>query len=83
MLLEFLVQDAGEDHDDQINYIKQIMAKLEQPGQTNLRNKDLSPDKGIGQSNVSKTQGILPRAHEVSPTEEATIELATTAGRDK
>jgi hypothetical protein len=82
-LLEFLVQEAGEDHNNQINYIKQIMVELEQLGQTDLRNKALSPDKGIGQSNASKTQGTLPGAHKASPTEEAAIELATMAGPDK
>jgi hypothetical protein len=82
-LLEFLVQEAGEDRNNQINYIKQIMVELEQLGQTNLRNKALSPDKGIGQSNASKTQGTLPGAHKASPTEEAAIELATMAGPDK
>jgi hypothetical protein len=82
-LLEFLEQEAGEDHDDQINYIKQITAELEQISQTNSRDKALSLDKGIGQSEASKTQGMLPGAHKVSPTEEAAIELATMAGWDK
>ncbi len=82
-LLEFLEQEAGEDRDNQINYIKQIMAELEQIGQTNSRDEALSLDKEIGQSEASKTQGTLPRAHKVSPTEEAAIELATMAGRDK
>jgi hypothetical protein len=47
MLLEFLVQKAGEDRNNQINYIKKITAELEQLGQTNLRDEALSPDKGI------------------------------------
>ncbi len=76
-LLEFLGQEAGEDRNDQINYIEQITAELEQLGQTNLRDEALSLDEGIGQSNASKTQGTLPGAHKASPTEEATIELAT------
>ncbi len=82
-LLEFLVQEAGEDCDNQINYIKQITAELEQIGQTKFHNKALSQDKGIGQSEASKTQGMLPGAHEASPTEEAAIKLATMAGQDK
>ncbi len=61
-LLEFLVQEAGEDRDDQINYIEQITAELEQLGQTNLCSKTLSPDEGVGQSNTNKTQGMLPGA---------------------
>jgi hypothetical protein len=40
-------------------------------------------DEGIGQPNTSKTQGMLPGAHKASHTVEATIELATMAGRDK
>ncbi len=78
-----MVHEAGEDRDNQINYIEQIMAELEQLSQTKSCNKALSPDKGIGQSNASKTQGTLPGAHEASPTEEAAIDLATMAGQDK
>jgi hypothetical protein len=77
------MQEAGEDRDNQINYIKQIIAELEKLGQTNSRDKAPSPDEGIGQSNASKTQGMLPGAHKASPTEEAAVELATMAGQDK
>ncbi len=77
------MQEAGEDCNDQINYIKQITSELEQLSQTNSRNEVLSPDKGIGQSDASKTQGMLPGAHKASPTEEAAIELATMAGWGK
>ncbi len=62
---------------------QQIMAKLEQLGQTGSRDKVLSLGKGIGQSDTSKTQGTLHEAHKASPTEEAAIEIATMAGRDK
>jgi hypothetical protein len=55
-LLEFLVQEAGEDHNNQINYIEQITAELEQISQTSYHNKALSLDEGIGQSEASKTQ---------------------------
>jgi hypothetical protein len=82
-LLELLVQEAGEDRNNQINFIKQITVELEQISQTNSCNKALSLDEEIGQSEASKTQGTLPKAHKVSPTEEATIELATMAGWDK
>jgi hypothetical protein len=82
-LLEFLVQEAGEDHKDQINFIKQITEELEQIGQTNSCKMILSPDNGIGQSEASKTQGMLPWLHKASSTEEAAIELATMARRDK
>jgi hypothetical protein len=82
-LLEFLEQEAGKDCNDQINYIKQFTAELEQIGPTNSCKKALSLDKGIGQSEDSKTQGMLLGAHKASPTEEVTIELATMADRDK
>jgi hypothetical protein len=59
------------------------MAELEQISQTNPHNKALSLDKRIGQSEASKTQGMLPGAHKVGPTEEAALELATMAGWDK
>jgi hypothetical protein len=83
-LLEFLVQEAGEDCKDQINYIKQITEGLELIGQIDPCNEALSPDEGTGRSEASKTQGTVPGAHKVSPTtEEAAIELATMAGRNK
>jgi hypothetical protein len=59
------------------------MAELEQIGQTDSPNKALSLDKGIGQSEASKTQGTLHGAHKTSPTEEVAIKLATMAGWDK
>ncbi len=82
-LLEFLEKEAGEDRNDKINYITQIMAELEQIGQTNFCDKALSLDKRIGQSEASKTQGMLPGAHKVSPAEEAAIELVNMARQDK
>ena len=39
-LLDFMVQDAGEDQEDQIKFIKQIMNELEQIDPTNSHNKD-------------------------------------------
>jgi hypothetical protein len=83
-LLELMVQDAGEDQKDQIGFIKHITGELKQISQTTSRNKAFCLEAGPGHSSdASKTQGTLPGAHEASPTEEATIEPALMAGRDK
>ncbi len=79
-----MVLDAGEDHEGQIKFIKQITEELEQIGQTDFHNKESSLEGGTDQpSEASKTQGTLHGAHEESPTEEAAIEPAIMAGRDK
>jgi hypothetical protein len=60
------------------------MADLKQLGQTNYLDEAYSLEKGGGQpQEASKTQGMLPRAHKASPTEEAAIEPAIMAGQDK
>jgi hypothetical protein len=83
-LLELMVQDAGEDREDQIRFIEHITEELKQISQTTSRNKAFCLEGGPGHSSdASKTQGMLPRAHEASPTEEAAIEPALMAGRDK
>ena len=83
-LLEFMVLDAGEDQENQIKFIKQIIEELEQIDQTNSHNKDFNRDGGTDQPSIaSKTQGMLPGAHEASPTEEAAIEPSIMAGQDK
>jgi hypothetical protein len=83
-LLEFMVLDAGEDQENQIKFIEQIVEELEQIDQTDSHNKDFSRDGGTNQPSIaSKTQGMLPGAHKASPTEEAAIESAMMAGQDK
>jgi hypothetical protein len=83
-LLEFMVLDAGEDWENQIKFIKQIIEELEQIDEAESHNKDFSWDGGTDQPSIArKTQGMLPGAHEASPTEEAAIESAMMAGRDK
>ncbi len=83
-LLKFMVLDAGEDREGQIKFIKQITEELEQIGQTDSHNKESSLEGGTDQpSEASKTQGTLPGAHKVSPTEEAAIEPAIMVERDK
>jgi hypothetical protein len=83
-LLKFMVLDAEEDREGQIKFIKQITEELDRIGQTNSHNEESSLEGGTDQpSEASKTQGMLPGAHEASLTEEATIEPAIMAGRDK
>ncbi len=81
-ILEYMVLAAGEDRGEQIKFIVEIMEAVQQLGQTNTSS-EASLDKGGGQQQeASKTQGMLPGAQEVSPTEEDAIEPAM-AGRDK
>ena len=77
-----MVSAAGEDCGEQIKFIEEIMEAIEQLNQTNTSS-EASLDKGGGQQQeASKTQGMLPGAQEVSPTEEDAIEPAM-AGWDK
>jgi hypothetical protein len=83
-LLELMVQDAGKECKDQIGFIKHITEELKQISQTTSRNKAFCLEGGPSHSSdASKTQGMLPEAHEASPTEEATIEPALMAGQDE
>ena len=73
-LLALLVEEAGKDHGEQIEYIEVILEGLDKlvPSPYEETNEE-----------ASKTQGTLPGAHKASPTEEAAVEPATSAGRDK
>jgi hypothetical protein len=73
-LLALLVEEAGKDHGEQIEYIEVILEGLDKLVP--------SPDEETNEE-ASKTQGTLPGAHKASPTEEAAVEPATSAGRDK
>jgi hypothetical protein len=55
---------------------------MEQIAQSNNHSKASLDEGGGQQQEASKTQEMLPRAQEASPTEEAAIEPAM-AGRDK
>ena len=65
---------AGKDHGEQIEYIEVILEGLDKlvPSLDEETNEE-----------ASKTQGTLPGALKASPTEEAAVEPATSAGRDK
>ncbi len=45
-LLKFMVLDVGEDQENQIKFIKQIIEELEQINQTNFHNQGFSWDGG-------------------------------------
>ncbi len=81
-LLALLVEEAGKEHGEQIEYIEVILEALDKIGQTNSHDEAPRPDEGTNEE-ASKTQGTLPGAHKASPTEEAAVEPATPAGRDK
>ena len=81
-LLTLLAEEAGKERRDQIKFTEEILEALNKIGQTNSHEGAPSLDEGTNQE-ASKTQGTLPRAHQVSPTEEAAIEPATPAGQDK
>jgi hypothetical protein len=83
-LLELMVQDAGKDREEQIRFIKHITEELKQISQATSCNEAFCLEGGPGHSSdASKTQGMLPEAHEASPREEAAIEPALMAGRDE
>ena len=81
-LLALLVKEAGKECGKQIEFIKEILEALDKISQTNSHNEAPSPDEGTNEE-ASKTQGTLPRAQKVSPTEEAPVEPATQVGWDK
>ena len=81
-LLALLVEEAGKERREQIEYIEEILEALDKISQTNSHNEEPSPDEGTNEE-ASKTQGTLPGAHKASPIEKAAVEPATPAGRDK
>jgi hypothetical protein len=81
-LLALLVEEAGKERGKQIEFIEEILESLDKISHTNSHDEATSPDEGTNEE-ASKTQGTLPGAHKASPTEEAAVEPATPAGRDK
>ena len=81
-LLALLVEEAGKERGKQIEFIEEILESLDKISQTYSHNEATSSDEGTNEG-ASKTQGTLPGAQKASPTEEAAVEPATPAGRDK
>jgi hypothetical protein len=90
-LIDFLIEEAGENIDECIAYINNVIKKLNKFKEgkdmevdevpTNVgegrTNKDaFASDKGGGATSASKTQGPLPRASEASLTDETTTETS-------
>ncbi len=81
-LLALLDEEAGKECGKQIKFIEEILESLDKISHTTSHDKASNPDEGTNEE-ASKTQGTLPGAHKVSPTEKAAVEPATPAGRDK
>ena len=77
-----MAEEAGKECRDKIKYTEEILKALNKIDQTNSHKGAPTLDKGTNQEAI-KTQGTLPGAHQASPTEEAAVEPATMAGRDK
>ncbi len=88
-LIDFLIEEAGEDMDECIAYIDNIIKKLNKfeegkdmeadaappnVGEGHTNKESFASDKGGGITSASKTQGPLPRASEVSLTDETATE---------
>ncbi len=81
-ILALLVKEAGKERGVQIEFIEEILESLDKISHTNSHDEATSPDEGTNEE-ACKTQGTLPGAQKASPTEEAAVEPATPAGRDK
>ncbi len=88
-LIDFLIEEAGENIDECIAYIDNIIEKLDKFKEGKDAEADAAPpnvgeghtnkdafasDKGGGTTSASKTQGPLPRASEVSLLDETATE---------
>jgi hypothetical protein len=94
LLVDYLVKEVGKDAQDRINYINKIASKLEKFEKNSIKTfedeeeepEDSSgpvPNKGGGQQEASKTQGMLPGAPKANPAEGVAMDTATAAGGDK
>jgi hypothetical protein len=87
-LIDFLIEEVGEDANNAIKFINKIRDQLNNYDDkecSNSQQRDLNAppsDKGEGQNEASKTRGTLPRAPEANLTEETT-NIATMVERDK
>jgi hypothetical protein len=90
-LIDFLIEESGENLNDAIAFLDQTLADISQYEEQNNENRDihkaiaenqdaLPPDKEGEQPKASKTQGMVPRAPEVTPVEGIATTVNTTAG---
>ncbi len=90
-LIDFLIEESGENPNDAIAFLDQTSADISQYKEQNNKDKDihkaitenqdaLPPDKEGEQPEASKTQGTVPRAPEVTPAEGITTTIDMMAG---
>jgi hypothetical protein len=97
-LIDFMIKEAGEDTDECIAFIEDMIKTLNKYKEGNKMEAEatpsnvqeghtneeiLAPEKGGGTTTASKTQGLLPRAPEVRLAEETAMETANMAAGDK
>jgi hypothetical protein len=97
-LINFMIVEAGEDTDECIAFIEEMIKTLGKYKEGNKTeagatpsnvqeghtNKEiLAPKMGGGTTTASKTQGLLPRAPEASLVEETAMETPNMVARDK
>ncbi len=90
VLINFLINESGEDSNNAIDFIDNIAEQLNKfnkernagDGETG-ESDALPPDKEDEPSKASKTQGMLPKAPEANPTEGTTTATTTTVEGDK
>jgi hypothetical protein len=88
-LIDFLIEEVGEDVNNTIKFINKITHQLNKYDDKECTNEEqgdpnaLPPDKGEGQNEASKTQGMLPVAPEANPAEGTTADTTTMAEGDK
>ncbi len=91
LLIDFLIEESGENPNDKIDFLDQTSADIAQfeeqnnedmvSNQAATKNQDaLPPDKEEEQSEASKTQGTVPRAPEATPTEGIATGVIRTSG---
>ena len=81
-LLALLTEEAGKEHEEQIKFIDEILVALNTISNSNSHTETPNTDVGTNEE-ASKTQGTLPGAQKASLAEEAAVEPANPAGRDK
>ncbi len=90
-LIDFLIKEAGENIDECIAFISNVIERLNKfkegndmeaeatppnVGEGHTNEDAFAPNKGGGTTPASKTQGLLPRAPEASLIEETATETA-------
>jgi hypothetical protein len=93
-LINFLIEESGENTKDAIAFLDQTSADISQYKEDTTREtrshidiskkpESPSPDKGDERTEASKTQGTVPRAPEATPTEGIATTIKTTAGDEE